>query len=361
MIDFKNKYLLISVCILAMSRMIIMIPIAYGQPGGKAFQFLEITNSARVAALGGDVVALNDPEPELAFHNPSLLNPAMHHHMVLNYVNYFAGANFGYASAVARLDDKNTLAGGIHYLYYGTFQGADENGIKTNDFRAADYSINIMYSRVIDSLLTFGITAKSIYSDYELYNSTAIALDAGITYYDPLNKFSVALVLRNMGMQVDAYTFNDHKEPLPFNIAIGLSKGLAYAPFSFNVVFNHLEKWDLTYETEADLEDDDIELTPGEPDSESKFDVFLDRFMRHVSIGTTLSIGKNLELMAGYNYRRRQELKIDTKAGMVGFSWGVGVKLNKFRVGYGRSVYHLAGGSNHFSFSMNLDEFNKKF
>ena len=87
----------------------------------------------------------------------------------------------------------------------------------------------------------------------------------------------------------------------------------------------------------------------------------MDQMMRHVSIGTTVNLGKNLEFRAGYNYRRRQELKVETKPGMVGFSWGVGLNLTKFRISYGRSIFHLAGASNHFSFSMNLDEFNKKF
>jgi hypothetical protein len=83
--------------------------------------------------------------------------------------------------------------------------------------------------------------------------------------------------------------------------------------------------------------------------------------MRHVAIGTTVNLGKILEFRAGYNYRRRQELKVNTRPGMVGFSWGVGLNLNKFTFGYGRGIYHLAGATNHFSFSMNLDEFSKKF
>lgn len=331
------------------------------QPGGKAFQFLEITNSARIAALGGDVVSVQGSDPDLAHHNPALLSPEMHHHMALNYVNYFAGANFGYASAVAKLNDISALACGIHYLYYGTFQGADENGIKTGDFRAADYSVNVMYSRKIDSLWTFGITAKNIYSDYEQYNSTAIAFDAGITYINPESRFTAGLVLRNMGLQVDAYTASDRKEPLPFNIAVGLSKGLAYAPFTFDIVFNHLEKWDLTYRTQADIDEEELDLVTGEEATKNKFDVFFDQFMRHVVAGATISLGKSFDVMLGYNYRRRQELKIDAKPGMVGFSWGLGVNLNKFRIAYGRGIYHLAGATNHFSFSMNLDEFSKKF
>jgi len=284
----------------------------------------------------------------------------MHHHLALNYVNYFAGINYGYASAAAKLGQKGTIAGGIHYLNYGKFQGADESGKLTGSFRAADYSVNIMYSRPLDSLITYGFTVKSIFSDLEMYNSTAIAFDAGITYYNPGSKFTAGLVLRNIGFQVDAYYPEGAGEPLPFNLALGISKGLQYAPLNFYIVADHLEKWDLTYETDEEKENSKDPFT-GEPISESGFDVFLDKFMRHIVIGTEFNLGKNIMLRAGYNYRRRQEMKIDAKPGMVGFSWGIGVKVSKFRISYGHSIYHLAGGTNQFSFSMNLDEFAKKF
>jgi hypothetical protein len=347
--------------LLILSLLLMLYPAAsFGQPGGKAFQFLEITNSARVAALGGDAVAIHDDDLDLSYHNPSLLTREMHHHMALNYVKYFAGIHYGYASAAAKLGPKGTIAGGIHYLNYGKFEGADESGILTGTFRAADYSVNVMYSRPLDSLFNIGFTVKSIFSDLESYNSTAIAFDAGITYANPGSKFTAGLVLRNMGFQVKAYYPEGAGEPLPFNIALGLSQGLQYAPLTFYIVAEHLEKWDLTYETDAEIEGSTDPFI-GETATESGFDVFLDKFMRHIIVGTEFNLGKNITLRAGYNYRRRQELKIETKPGMVGFSYGVGVKVSKFRVSYGHAVYHLAGGTNQFSFSMNLDEFSKKF
>ncbi len=135
----------------------------------------------------------------------------MRHYMALNYVDYFAGSVIGYASAATVLGSKSALAGGIHYMYYGTFQGADEFGNLTGKFRAADYSVNIMYSRTLDSLFTFGFTAKSIFSDYELYNATSLAVDAGISYHNPGTKFTAGLVLRNMGLQIDGYTPENSK------------------------------------------------------------------------------------------------------------------------------------------------------
>jgi hypothetical protein len=332
----------------------------YGQPGGKAFQFLEVTNSAHAASLGGTIVAISDNDPDLVYHNPALLTTEMHHHMALNYVNYFAGINYGYASAAARLGAKSMLSGGIHYLNYGKFQGADETGQLTGTFRASDYSVNITLSRPIDSLLRLGVTVKSIFSDYEMYNSTALAFDAGITYTNPSMRFSAGLVMRNLGFQVDTYYPNQVHEPLPFNLALGLSQSLQYAPLTFFIVADHLEKWDLTYQTEADKENTGNSFTE-DMAPESGFDIFVDKFMRHIIVGTEFKIGKNMALRAGYNYRRRQELKIDSKPGMVGFSWGIGLNVNKFRLSYGHAIYHLAGGVNYFSFSANLDEFSKKF
>ena len=40
-----------------------------------------------------------------------------------------------------------------------------------------------------------------------------------------------------------------------------------------------------------------------------------------------------------------------------GFNFGVGLKINRFRIDYGRSVYHLAGGANQLTISTNLMEF----
>ncbi|MBN1144425.1 MAG: type IX secretion system protein PorQ [Bacteroidales bacterium] len=349
---------------LLLAGMLLSAVAAWSQPGGKAFQFLEMTNSARIGALGGDAVAIHDKDPELAYHNPSLLNPEMHHHMALNYVNYFAGTNFGYATAATKTGPKGMLAGGIHYLYYGTFKGYDENNMATGKFKAADYSVNIMYSRPLDSLITYGFTVKSVYSDYEAYNATALAVDAGITYYNPQSKLTIGLAFRNLGFQVDKYYAEGSQEPLPFNIALGLSKSLEHAPLTFYIVINHLEKWDLTYTTQKereDKEDNEGSMVIDGGSSESKFDKLVDKSMRHFVVGAEFNMGQNLVFRVGYNYRRRQELKIEDKPGMVGFSWGAGLNLNKFRISYGRAIYHLAGGTNQFSFSMNLDEFYKKF
>ena len=48
--------------------------LALAQKGGEStYSFLGLTNSARVAALGGEVISLLDDDINLVFHNPALL------------------------------------------------------------------------------------------------------------------------------------------------------------------------------------------------------------------------------------------------------------------------------------------------
>ena len=62
-----------------------------GQVGGtRTYAFLDLTNSARIASLGGKMVPIYDDDLNLPFFNPALLNSQMDNHLVLNYVNYFS-------------------------------------------------------------------------------------------------------------------------------------------------------------------------------------------------------------------------------------------------------------------------------
>jgi hypothetical protein len=333
---------------------------SFCQIGGKAFQFLDVTNSARIAALGGKSVAICDDDLNLAYFNPSLLSESMNNHFVLNYVNYFAGINYGYASYSRTIDKIGNFAAGIHYLNYGSFTGTDENGLKTSEFHAADYALNIIYSRKIDSLINIGVNLKPVYSKPETYSSFAIALDAGITYHNPDKLFTASFVIRNLGRQLVTYYPDGDHESLPVDVAIGISQGLKHAPFKFYIIADHLEKFDLTYTTKQDELKEQDALT-GEQNRENKFDATMDKVMRHFIFGTELNITRNFMLSFGYNYRRRQEMKITNQPGTVGFSWGMGIKISKFHFSYGRSAYHAVGSPNYFSLSMNLSEFYQKF
>ena len=79
--------------------------------------------------------------------------------------------------------------------------------------------------------------------------------------------------------------------------------------------------------------------------------------MRHIVIGGELILTKNFNIRLGYNYQRRQEMKVDTKLSTIGFSWGFGFKISKFRFNYSRSAYHLVGSPNYITMTTNLSDF----
>jgi hypothetical protein len=319
------------------------------QPGGDGtYEFLNLTQSARIAALGGKNVSLNDNDLNMAYYNPALLSPEMQKNLALNYVDYFAGINYGYALYSFDKENIGSFAGGIEYVNYGTFIEADRTGLITGNFQASEYAINLIFSRQIDSSFRVGINVKPLYSALDGYNSLGIAADLGIVYTDHEGLFTAGAVLRNLGTQITTYTGN--YEHLPFEIIAGISQKLKYAPFRFSFTFQQLQKYDLTYT----IPGQNVDSLTGQPIQENKLSNFADNIMRHVIAGVEFIPFKNFYFSLSYNYERSQELSIEDKQGSVGISWGFGFKISRFRFSYGRATYHLAGASNHFSIVSDL-------
>ena len=81
---------------------------ALSQVGGRAtYQFLNLVNSPRQAALGGKTVTNYDYDPTQALFNPAAINPEMDNQFSLNYSNYIGDVNYGTA-AYAYAWDRRT-------------------------------------------------------------------------------------------------------------------------------------------------------------------------------------------------------------------------------------------------------------
>jgi hypothetical protein len=333
---------------------------AVAQVGGSGtYQFLTLPISARVTALGGNVISTKDNDLNMAIVNPALLSDSMDGHVTMSYINYFGDINYGYAAYAKKLDKIGTISAGIHYLNYGNFIRADEAGNTNGTFGANEMSVNLSYARsVLDSNLTVGATLKTIYSHFDSYSSLGSAVDIGAIYSKPKSGFAIAAVLKNAGQQWKPYV-PGNREKLPFDAQIGISKKLEHVPFRLSLVYQNLQKWDLTYQDPANpvLTVDPI---TGEAIKQNKTKEFADKLARHFVIGGEFTITKSFFLRAGYNYQRRQELKIPEKRGATGFSFGFGLRIYKFQFSYGRAVYSLAGASNNFSVSFDINNFYSK-
>ena len=88
-------------------------------------------------------------------------------------------------------------------------------------------------------------------------------------------------------------------------------------------------------------------------------ETFAKTFLRHIIISGELNLFReNLFVRGGFNFQRRFNNTLDSYAGLVGFSFGLGMKVSKFRINYSRSSYHLCGQIN--SYSINIGIFKCK-
>lgn len=298
--------------------------------------------------MGGHFIAMKDGDINLAAQNPSLLDSASCNKLGMNFIDYFSGTHLGSASFAYQLKPKVTLGANLRYMSYGKTDETDITGNVVGQFSAGDYQFTAGAGYSIDSLFNAGANLRLVYSVIAGYSSFAVATDYAATYCHPGKNFTASALIRNIGFSFHGYT--DEKQKLPFDIQLGITKRLAHAPFRFSLVATNLNKWDLTNVGENNAVIDPIS---GQESGQQKFE-FGDKLMRHLALGAEFIITPNIFLRIGYNYRRRQELKVSEKPGTAGFSYGFEFKVNRFQVGYGRAIYHLAGPANHFTVTTNI-------
>jgi len=332
--------------------LILLTALLKAQTGGdNTYEFLNLTHSGLVSSLGGTNVSLNAGNLNIIHHNPALLDSSMDKNLALNYVNYFAGVNYGSVIYAFRSSGFGSFSTGLTYLNYGSFTEADPSGIITGKFTASEYAFSLAYSRNIDSSFSAGINFKPVLSFLEKYNSIGFAFDLGAAYHNRSGLFSAGLVIRNAGLQLTRYAGED-RLPLPFEIQAGASQRLAHAPFRFSLTMRHLEKFDLTYQYgDTSTIGTNILKSSG----------FFENLMRHLIVGVEFIPHKNFYLSAGYNYQRKRELQVESNISTVGFSWGFGINTSILNIEFGRAAYHLAGSSNNVSFVIRTDQLYSRF
>jgi len=323
--------------------------------GQNAFEYLRMSNSPHVTALGGYVPASQDNDVSFALQNPALLRPSMHNQLAVNYNIYYAGigiANLQYGYHVEPL--KTDFAVGIQYLNYGNMTNTDAQGNDLGRIYAADYSLNFSASRQYLNRWRYGATVKWAHSLLADRSGMAVLADVGISYEDTANGWNIGAVAKNMGIQLKQYNPANDMEPLPFDLQIGISKRLKNVPLRLYLTAHHLYQWDVYYDNPADKVVTTI-INSNADTAEGSHTI--DKIFRHLNFGAELILGKRITVSAAYNHLRRGELGVKDATGMAGFSFGAGINLNKMVVRYARSYYGSAGAYNELGLSFQLNKF----
>lgn len=321
-----------------------------GQIGGKyVYQFLNLVQSPRQAALGGKTLTVVDYDVNQVFYNPATLNEEMSKRLSVNYGNYYGEVSYGTAAYAYTWDRHvQTFHAGISYVNYGTFEGRDELGGLTSDFTGSEAALSLGYAYNVPwTDLHLGVNVKVISSTLETYNSFGTAVDLGMLYIDHKNDINYALVVRNLGFQITPY--EDTNEKLPLAIEAGISQLVENVPIRWHLTLENLQQWNIAFSNPNRGES----TLDGETKEEKVS--FFNNALRHVIIGAELFPEKGFNIRLGYNFRRGQELSIVDQRNFSGLSAGFGLRFGKVRLNYSYSKYTVAANTSLFGLVIDLE------
>jgi len=329
---------------------------AAAQVGGeRAFDFLNVSDNARVSALGGRNISLKCGELGVAAANPSLLDSTCNNQLLFTRASHFESStgishwNMAYANEYG---NHNYLVS-ANFVNYGSFGRYDELAQYSGSFSAKDFALTMAVAHRLIPRVAVGASLKPIYSQMETYSSFAVATDYSATYTDTAHLFTIAAVVRNVGFQLKPYTSANH-EQLPWGVDVGYTQKFRYAPLRLSLTYHDLQTFDTRYREAAV-----VNSFTGEKSEMGKLERFSKNLMSHIVVGAELLLFKNMYVAAGYNYKRYREMDFETRSGITGLSFGMGLKVYRFHISYGREKYHSSGATNVFTFSADLDDFKR--
>lgn len=288
------------------------------QESQTAYNFMRLPVSAHEAALGSENITLTDDDQSLIFSNPALLSNVSDRTIGLTFMHYMQGVNTASAAFNRVAGEKGAWAVSGQMMDYGTMRETDADNRQTGEFSAKDIAISGYYSHLLTNRLTGGIAAKVIASYIGDYNSLAVGVDLGLNYYDPDREWSLSMVAKNLGGQVNAY--DDEYDRMPTDLQVGVSKRLVHTPLRFSATLADLGHWDY-------------------------------KFIKHVVIGADLLLSEQVWVGIGYNFRRAHQMSVlstyeqEESSHGAGLTLGGGISLNRFKLGVAYGKYHVSSSS----------------
>ncbi|NBW36551.1 MAG: hypothetical protein EBR30_16330 [Cytophagia bacterium] len=287
--------------------------------GQSAYTFLNVPPTARLAALGGINVSLADRDVNFFSANPSLAGDTLNGFASANYQFYLADIGRAHFAYQHQFKKVGSMSFAVQHFSYGKIDSYDPAGLPLGTFNAGETAL--MAGKYFTSkAFRFGVTAKTIFSNLAGFRSTALAMDLGGLFVHPKQNLTIGLAIKNVGIKLTEYTESSNTQ-LPFDVQVGTTFKPEHMPFRFSI-------------TAFDLTDfDNFENQEAKPST-------IDKVVRHLNVGTELLLSKNVNILLGYNFRRRQELKVEEIGGGAGLSLGLSLQIKTVelvlnRVGYG--------------------------
>jgi len=328
---------------------------ATGQTGGTyAFPLLDLTFNARSAGLGNEFISVKDQDINLGITNPSLLNAKMHNTISVNQALLAGGINYGML-AYGRSMFGGVVSTSMRYVNYGEFRYTDVTGADYGSFHPFECVVGVGYGRQLNPRISVGANFNLLYSQLEIYNAFGASIDLAGTYTSKSENLLVTAMMKNVGYQFNGYSSKQH-DPLPMEMQMAASYKLGHAPFRFSLLAHHLNRWDLSYKDPNALPTLDPLTGDTIPVPTANFG---EKLARHFTYQAEILISKSIHLRAGFDFNRRQEMKLVNRPGVSGFTFGIGLYFKKFTLDYGFSSFSSSGSLHMLTLSSCIDRWRK--
>ena len=315
------------------------------QDGSTAYNYLNVTSSARIYGLGGVNISTVEDELGTADQNPGLLGFEMDNQVMVDYMRYLGNSNFAGVKYARAVGERGAWSAGIRYFGYGEMKAADATGVITGTFSPKDLNFSGTFSYDITSRLRGGISMKLLYSSYEEYSAFAVTTDLGINYFDPDTDWSFSAVVANLGGQLKK--FNENYDRLPVDVRLGATKGFTGVPVRVSVTLWNLTKWKLPYYDSGDG-------TSSEPFE--KKESFGSNLFRHMVFGVDFVPSDRFFFALGYNYKTRTDMSTYKRSFLSGFSIAAGMSVSRFNFSLAFGQPHSGATTMMFNLNMNLQD-----
>jgi hypothetical protein len=279
----------------------------------------------------------------------------MHRRVAFGTTVYPGAINFGNLSYTHRFKIPGTFGFGLQYIAYGKFKETDEEGNVIGCFNASEMNLYAGYGYQFGKLFSAGLNTKFIYSNLANWTSVGMATDLGVMLNDTAHRLTASIVAKNIGVQFNPYN-KGVRESLPFDLQAGFAFGFKHVPFRFHLTFHNLYRWNIRYTDPAEAENNDLFA-----DTTTKAKKYIaDKLFRHIIIGLEINIKKVVFLNVAYNHLRQQELRLTTRRGLPGFSFGLRLNIRQFDFTYALQPMAQGQTLNYFTLSVNTAGFVKR-
>ncbi len=179
--------------------------LVFGQSkvGTSAANFLQIGVGARGVALG-DATTASGNDISGIYWNPALIANADQGQVYFNHIDWFAGIDLNYGSAMLSFGNLGNFALTVFSLNTDQIEvTTEEYPDGTGDlYTVQDLMVALSYGRALTDRFKIGGTAKVIHSTIWNTSASAIAVDVGLTYRTPFNPVTLGMSISNFGSEM---------------------------------------------------------------------------------------------------------------------------------------------------------------